>query len=90
MAALELLALQAQRMYNARLLTELDHAVRLVVLFGPARVFDLAGTLEALHEIIEAPLVAHIAHNDGASDFFYLARIVEGGQRWIFGQIELH
>lgn len=49
MPALELLALHTQRMYDACLLTELNHAVRLVILLSPARIFHLAGTLEALH-----------------------------------------
>lgn len=52
MATLELLALHAQSVNNAGLFAELNHAVRLVILLGPAGILHLPSALKAFHQIV--------------------------------------
>lgn len=85
MATLELLSLQPECMDNACLLAEFNHTVGLVVLLRPTSIFHLAGTLETLHKVVEAPLISDIADDDGATDFLNFAGIVVRGQSWILG-----
>lgn len=77
-------------MDNAGLLAELNHAVRLVLLLGPSGVLHFSRSLEAFHQVIESPLILHIADYNCASNFLNLSGIVEGGQCRVLRQVELH
>lgn len=90
MATLKLLSLEAEGVNNARLFAEFNHAVCLVVLLRPASILDLASTLETLHKVVEAPLVAHITYDDGATDLLNFTGLIVRRQSWILGKIEFH